>query len=182
MKRSLKSPVELMRLAERFALSVTEPNPRLFPAWVRLGKVVRGLYADQAFDLAYHIVHQLPRSHVRSLGGSALAHLVQYHGAATIDWIESAARRDADFLEALSGVCLATEEVNPFVLPRLQAATGSHIRVFTREQRDASYRDIFKRCLTSRRAGHTRKPSLPTPIALVRDDEPEAPEKPIDRR
>ena len=174
MRRNLKSPSQIIRLAERHVAYVDEPGPEAFLAWVRLGRLMRGLHTDQAFDLACHVVRTVPAPHLRSFGGGVLAHLVQYHGAGVIDWIEAEASREATFLEALSSVCLATEELDPFVILRLQAATGGSIRIFTRRQRDATYRGIFNGSITStrkrwaRRAqGRTRRP----PVSLVRDSE-----------
>lgn len=169
------SPDDVIRLAEHYVGSVSGPAPNAFRAWVRLGRRVRRLHPDQAFDLACHIVCRLPASYLGSFGGGALAHLVQYHGGAVIDWMEKEARRDRKFLDALSSVCLAAEEVNPFVLPRLQAATGDRIRVVTRVDRDAAYRDMLNRGLTSsssRRARMAKKRSHVRPLELVRDGEP----------
>jgi hypothetical protein len=41
MSRILKSPAEVIRLAERYVGCVTEPAPNGFWAWVRLGQLVR---------------------------------------------------------------------------------------------------------------------------------------------
>ena len=172
MRRKLKSPSEIIRIAERHVASVDEPGPEAFLAWERLGRLMRDLHNDQAFDLACHVVRTVPASHLRSFGGGVLAHLVQYHGAGVIDWIEAEASRDVTFLEALSSVSLATEELDPFVMLRLQAATGGCIRIFTREQRDATYRGIFNGSLTStrkRRARRPPRPARPPPVSLVRD-------------
>ena len=174
MSRIFKSPAEIIRLAEHYVGSVSEPVPNAFQAWVQLGQVVRSLHPEQAFDLASHIVHKLPDAYLGSSGGGVLAHLVRHHGHAVVDWVEGEARRDVRFLEALSSMCLATEELNPFVIPRLQAATGTRIQVFTAAQRDATYRGIFNRGITSRRrrrARRSRKPSDLGPLALVRDDD-----------
>ena len=185
MSRILKSPAEIIRLAEQYVGDVTERVPNAFQAWVRLGQVVRTLHPEQAFDLASHIVHGLPDAYLGSSGGGVLAHLVRHHGHAVIDWVEAEARRDLRFLEALSSMCLATEELNPYVMPRLQAATGTRIQVFTAAERDATYRHILTRGIIrprKRRARRKTKPSGFAPLALVRDSEPPSPAEPDDRR
>ena len=181
MKPILRSPTDIIRLADRYVGHVTEPVPNVFLAWVRLGQLVRALYPEQAFNLASHIIHELPDTLLGSFGGGALAHLARHHGHVVIDWVEGEARRDVRFLEALSSMCLATEELNPFVMPRVQAATGTRIQVCTAAQRDATYRNVFKRAMTrprKRRVRRPRKPSHSTRLALVRDRKPPSPTEP----
>ena len=175
MSRIWRSPAEVIRLAEQYVGSVTERVPNGFQDWVRLGQVMRSLHPEQAFNLASHIVHRLPADYLGNFGGGVLAHLVRYHGKAVIDWVEGDARRDGGFLEALSSMCLAAEELNPFVIPRLQAATGTRIQVLTAAQRDATYRDIFNDGIPRRRtwrARRSRRPPHSSLLALVRDGEP----------
>ena len=146
----MKSPVEIIRLARRYSLYITEPEANAYLAWARLGQIIRGLPPTQAFDLACHIIRSLPDSYLQAFGGGTVAHLIQHHGATLIDWIEAEAWRDVDFLEALSSAWIAGEDVPPAVLVRLGAATGARIHAVSGPERDARYKTTFERWRTRR--------------------------------
>ncbi len=146
----MRSPIELIRLAERYARYLSERTANPYLAWGRLGQIIRALPREQAFDLACHFVHTLPRSCLASFGGGTLAHLVDHHGETLIDWIEREASRDVDFLAALSGAWVAGEGVHPTILIRLRTATGARIRIVRRRERDAAYKAMFERWITGR--------------------------------
>ena len=146
----MRSPIELIRLAERYARYLSERTANPYLAWGRLGQIIRALPPEQAFDLVCHFVHTLPRTCLASFGGGTLAHLVDHHGAPLIDWIEREAWRDVDFLAALSGAWVAGERVHPTILIRLRVATGARIHIVRRPERDAAYKAMFERWITGR--------------------------------
>ncbi len=157
----MRSPIELIRLAERYANYLNERTANPYLAWGRLGQIIRALPPEQAFDLVCHFIHTLPRSCLASFGGGTLAHLVDHHGEALIDWIEREAWRDVDFLAALSGARVAGEGVHPTVLIRLRVATGARIHIVRRPERDAAYKAMFERWITGRpqrRIRHRKHP------------------------
>src|SRR5688500_4200234 len=98
----MRSPIELIRLAEGYARYLSEPTAEPYLAWGRMGQIIRALPPTQAFDLAVHVIRVLPSFYLPSFGGGTLAHLIHHHGATLIDWIELQASRDVDFLDALS--------------------------------------------------------------------------------
>lgn len=157
----LRPPTELIRLAERYAKYLREPTANPYLAWGRLGQIIRALHPTQAFDLACHLLRQLPGSCLQSFGSGTLAHLIHHHGATLIDLIERAAWRDVDFLEALSNAWIAREDLDPAVLARLRLATGACIQIVTLPERDARYRAVFEQWKTGRawRSPPSRKPS-----------------------
>jgi hypothetical protein len=157
----LRSPIELIRLAERYASYLSERTANPYLAWGRLGQITRALPPEQAFDLACHFIQALPRFCVASFGGGILAHLVDHHGEALIDWIEREAWRDVDFLAALSGAWVSGEGIHPTILIRLRVATGARIHIVRRPQRDAAYKAMFERWITGRpqrRIRHRKHP------------------------
>jgi hypothetical protein len=85
------------RLAEAYAHHLSGPTPNPYLAWERLGQIIRALTPTQAFDLACHHIRTLPKSYLPTFGGGALTHLVDYHGAAPIDWTEREASRTSTF-------------------------------------------------------------------------------------
>jgi hypothetical protein len=101
------------------------------------------------------------------LGGGTLAHLVHYHGATLIDWIEREAWRDVAFLEALSNARVAAESVHPTILIRLRTATGARIRIVRQPERDAAYKGMLERWTTKR----PPRPDVrsPTRLAIPKD-------------
>ena len=49
----MKSPVEIIRLAQRYSLYITETEANAYLAWGRLGQIIRHLPPTRAFDLAF---------------------------------------------------------------------------------------------------------------------------------
>lgn len=158
----MRSPAELLRLAERYAKYLREPTAKPYLAWGRLGQIIRALHPTQAFDLACHVIRVLPGSYLQAFGGGTLAHLIHHHGPTLIDWIEREAWRDVDFLDALSHAWIARDDLDPAVLARLRIATGSLIRIVTLSERDARYRAVFEHWKTRRPHRRARYPERPT--------------------
>lgn len=146
----MRSPLELIRLAERYSHYLSERTANPYLAWGRLGQIIRALPPHQAFDLVCHFMRTLPRSCLPSFGGGIFAHLVDHHGEMLIDCIEREARRDVDFLTALSSAWVAGEGVHPTILIRLRVATGARIHIVRRPQRNAAYKATFERWITGR--------------------------------
>ena len=69
----MRSPAELLRLAERYARYLREPTARPYLAWGRLGQIMRALHPTQAFDLTCHLIRELPGSYLQSFGSGTLA-------------------------------------------------------------------------------------------------------------
>lgn len=166
----LRSPSELIRLAERYADYLSERTANPYLAWGRLGQIIRALPSEQAFDLVCHFIHTLPRSCLASFGGGTLAHLVDHHGEALIDWIEHEAWRDVDFLAALSGAWVAGEGVHPTILIRLRVATGARIHIVRRPARDAAYKAMFESWITGRPQRRIRPRKHPFHIRSFGDE------------
>src|SRR5688500_7072262 len=165
----MRSPIELIRLAEGYARYLSEPTAKPYLAWGRIGQIIRALPPTQAFDLAVHVIRVLPNSYLPSFGGGTLAHLIRHHGAALIDCIELQAWRDVDFLDALSHAWIAREDLNAEGLTRLRVATGARIHIVTGSERDARYKVMFERWTTRRpyrSAPSRRRPSRLKPYAI----------------
>ena len=162
--RDMRPPVELLRLAERYARYLREPTAMPYLAWGRLGQIIGALHPTQAFDLACHFIRELSGSHLQSFGSGTLAHLIHHHGATLIDWIERESWRDVDFLEALSNAWIAREDLEPPVLARLRLATGARIHIVTLSERDARYRAIFEHWPTRRPYRRAPGPKRPTRV------------------
>lgn len=160
MRRILRSPAELVRLADEYAGYLAEPTANPYLAWGRLGEIMRTLDSTQAFDLACHIVRAVPAVHRPTFVGGALAHLVHHHSEALIDWIEREARRDADFLDALANAWVNGEGVHPTILIRLRLATRARIHLVRSLEHDAIYKGMFERWMMTHRA-----PSDASPLA-----------------
>ena len=146
----MKSPDQLIRLAEGYSRYLSEPGADAYLAWGRVGQVIRSLPPPQAFNLACHIVRSLPGAYLQRFGGGTLAHLIHHHGATVIDWIEREAWRDVDFLEALSSAWIARDDLPPPLLARLRIATGSGIHIVSLSERDATYTTTFANWRTRR--------------------------------
>ena len=140
----MRSPVVLVRLAERYAQYLSGPTPNAYLAWERFGQIIRALDPTQAFDLTCHLLRTLPPPYLPTFGGGAVAHLVDYHGTTLIDWIEREARRNVDFRIALSNAWVVGEGVHPSLLVRLRVAAGSRIHIARRAKRDAVYQAMFE--------------------------------------
>lgn len=165
----MRSPAELLRLAERYAKYLREPTAQPYLAWGRLGQIIRALHPTQAFDLACHLIRELPGSYLQSFGSGTLAHLIHHHGATLIDWIEREAWRDVDFLDALSNAWIAREDLDAAMLARLRLSTGAGIHIVTRAERDARYRAMFEHWVTRRpyrRAPGPKRPPRVRPSAV----------------
>ena len=166
---SVRSPAELVRLAERYGRYLSEPTAHPYLAWGRLGQILRAQPPTQAFDLACHVIRALPGSYLQAFGGGTLAHLIHHHGPTLIDWIEREAWRDVDFLDALSHAWIARDDLDPAMLARLRIATGSLIRIVTLSERDARYRAVFEHWVTRRpyrRAPGPKRPPRVRPSAV----------------
>src|SRR5688572_23192583 len=165
----MRSPVELIRLAEGYARYLSEPTAEPYLAWRRIGQILRALPPTQAFDLTVHVIRVLPSSDVPSFGGGTLAQLIHHHGATLIDRIEVQAWRDVNFLDALSHAWIDREDLNPEGLTRLRLATSARIQIVTRSERDAAYRAMFERWMTRRQyrsAPSRKRPSRSKPYAV----------------
>jgi hypothetical protein len=162
-RRILHPPDELVQFADNYLESVDASVESCQLAWTRLGRIMRELSTDQAFDVACHIVHRLPPGRLKTLGGAALAHFVRYHGGARLEWIEAEALRDRRFFTALSNMILVREELNPWAHPRLQALTGGAIRAVPRARLSRAYEELFASRKKPRRGSPARRPGKPSP-------------------
>ena len=108
-----------------------------FWAWQEVHAIVNGPDAERAYTLVLALVHAAPDERLEHVGAGAVEDMVEKHAAVLIDRIEAQAWRDARFREALGSIWLVTDDTDPAVLARLQAATDGRIEVTTQAEIDA---------------------------------------------
>ena len=109
-----------------------------FWAWMTASDIVSGSDPERAFSLVQALVRAAPDDQLETIGAGEVEVLVTTHVAALIDSLESEARRDPRFCEALASIWLIADNIPPDALRRLQAVTGNRILVATQAELDAS--------------------------------------------
>ena len=109
-----------------------------FWAWEKVNDIVNGADPEHAFSVVQALVRAAPDDQLELIGAGPVENLVINHSAALIDWLESEARRDPRFREALASIWLVADHILPEVLNRLQAVTGNRILVATEAELNAS--------------------------------------------
>jgi hypothetical protein len=140
-----ETPGELAGLVEAYQRHIRHGGDDEFWAWERVHDIVADPDANRAYDLVLKLVCSAPDNQLGRVGAGPVEKLVRYHSSALIDQIESEARTDPRFCEALASIWLVADDIVPSVLARLQAVTNGRILVATQAEIDATAREYEER-------------------------------------
>ena len=85
---------------------------------------------ERAWPVILQLVEQAVDADLEFIGAGPIEHLVEYHGTAFIDRIESTAASNERFREALATIWLNKWKQDPEVVTRTVAASGGVIEPF----------------------------------------------------
>lgn len=139
------TPSEFVHLVEVYHRYGIHDRKEDFWAWERVQDIIRGADAQQAFALVVALVRSAGDDRLEHVGAGPVEDLVQQHSAALIDELETEARRDPRFREALGSIWLVAEDISPPILARLQEVSGGTILVATQAELDEVAREYDRK-------------------------------------